>query len=123
MNTQMKKNGLMKLSETQLSSVNGGNDILRAQMGYLSYALTPFLLMILEATKPSYKYSHLGANFMSLMLEWAEYYYGVDGKKQSDYKCRAIIATLKFNGFDTNRILQVFREHENLIKGGMADCA
>lgn len=123
MNTKKENNGLMKLSETQLHSVSGGNDLLRAQMGYLSFALTPFLLMILEATKPSYKYSDLGANFMSLMLEWAEFYYGVGGKKESDYKCMAIIATLKYNGFDTNRILQVFREHESLIKAEMASCA
>lgn len=90
------------LTDEQMTAVSGGGIpwYTNSQYSALSVSLANVISKIIAATKPSYNYSDVGANFMSLILDWAEYYLGYNGKKESDPKAKAIEAVLRAKGVD-----------------------
>lgn len=99
---------IMFLNEDELIMVNAGQSVFTSdQCVTICKFATKAIIALLEALKPSYGYSDVGANFMSLIYEYAEYHFGVNGKSESDLKCQAIIMTLEHNGFSVTQINEI----------------
>lgn len=112
----MKDNEFLNLSEDQLSDVCGGDTQLTGvQFGLISQIAIGLIHQIFKELLPSFNWSDKGANFMSLIQEWAEYHYHIGGKSESDPKCQAIIAVLNANGFSIERIKEIFKQAEKQV--------
>lgn len=85
-------------------AIGGGDDLFMDECNAIVAAIESTLYLIFEAIRPSYNYTDVGANFMSLIYEYAEYHFHVNGKKESEAKCQAIIITLEYNGFCMDEI-------------------
>lgn len=96
----------MRLDDDRLEAVSGGGIpyYSPSQYSIIFNSITPVILKILAAAQPSYDYVDTGANFMSLVYEWGEYHLHVDGKDESDVKCRAIALVLEAKGYDMKQI-------------------
>lgn len=103
---------IVKLDDDRLEAVSGGGIpyYSPSQYSLIFNSVTPFILKILAAAQPSYNYVDTGANFMSLVYEWGEYHLHVDGKDESDVKCRAILLVLEAKGFDMKQIGELLDE-------------
>lgn len=105
------------LAEKDLSSVQGGAIpwYTPSQYSLVGNSLAGMIHMIMSAAQPSYDYSDVGANLMSLIMDWGEYYFGYYGKKESDPKAKAIEAVLRSYGVD---MIQVRIALEQAIRSG-----
>lgn len=105
---------ILLLNDEVLEQAAGGvgtdYTVLKTQCNIIFSMATSAILMFLKAIQPSFDYSDKGANFMSLIHEWAEYHFHVDGKKESDNKAVAIRLVLEQNGFDVNGIAKILDE-------------
>ncbi len=113
--TDRKEIEYIDISDEQLVSVNGGVRISQTAFNMVCNLAMSALLQIFQQMLPNFNWSDKGANFMSLIHEWAEYHYGINGKNENDPKCQAIIAVLKANGFSMEKILQAFKEAEKKV--------
>lgn len=104
------KTNITALSDDELTAASGGGIpwYTPSQYSVISVGLQSVILQILEATQPSYNYNDVGANFMSLMMDWGEYHLGLNGKSESDPKAVAIEMVLSAKGVDMNEVRAVF---------------
>lgn len=106
----------MELREEELNRVTGAEEynLTAAQcntiFGFVSSALVKLLYML----NKSYNYTDVGANFMSLMYEYAECYFGVNGKSLNDPIAKAAETVMRRNDIDPEEV-------KNILDDGAKD--
>ena len=110
--TDIENKNDLTVDDEVLTEVSGGGIpyYTPSQYSLIGVSLQGAILKILAALQPNYGYSDVGANFMSLILDWGEYCLHVNGKNENDPKCIAIAAVLTAKGFDMEEIRRMFVE-------------